>query len=64
LGKFGLGVQYLVNIRAPEYRMDSLNALNSMPVSASQPGAGNGQLLANVASFERTTARPWFRTTT
>ncbi len=51
---FGVGVQYLVNIRSPEYRMDSLTALNSMPVSASQPGAGNGQLLANVASFERT----------
>ncbi len=50
---YGLGIQYLLNIRAPEYRMDSLDALNSMPVSASQPGAGNGQVLANVASFER-----------
>jgi len=37
---FGLGVQYAVNIRTPEYRMDSLTALNSMPVSAGQPGAG------------------------
>jgi multidrug efflux pump subunit AcrB len=55
---FGVGVQYLVNIRTPEYRMDSLMALNSMPVSASQPGAGNGQLLANVASFERTNGPP------
>jgi multidrug efflux pump subunit AcrB len=55
---FGIGVQYLVNIRVPEYRMDSLTALNSMPVSASQPGAGNGQLLANVASFERTNGAP------
>jgi multidrug efflux pump subunit AcrB len=50
---FGLGIQYLLNIRVPEYRMDSLDALNSMPVSASQPGAGNGQVLANVASFAR-----------
>jgi len=55
---FGVGVQYLVNIRTPEYRMDSLTALNSMPVSASQPGAGNGQLLANVASFRRTNGPP------
>ena len=55
---FGVGVQYLVNIRAPEYRMDSLTALNSMPISASQPGAGNGQMLANVASFERTNGPP------
>ena len=52
---FGLGVQYLLNVRAPEYRMDSLNDLNSMPVSASQPGAGNGQLLSNLASFKRAT---------
>jgi len=55
---FGVGIQYLVNIRVPEYRMDSLRALNSMPVSASQPGAGNGQLLVNVASFERTNGAP------
>ncbi|HUI08114.1 MAG TPA: efflux RND transporter permease subunit [Verrucomicrobiae bacterium] len=54
----GVGVQYLVNIRAPEYRMDSLAAINSMPISASQPGVGNGQLLANVASFERTSGPP------
>jgi multidrug efflux pump subunit AcrB len=51
---FGLGVQYLLNVRAPEYRMDSLADLKSMPVSASQPGAGNGQLLSNLASFRRT----------
>jgi len=55
---FGLGVQYVLNIRAPEYRMDSLIDLNSMPVSASQPGAGNGQLLSNLASFKRTTGPP------
>jgi len=29
-----------------------------MPVSASQPGAGNGQLLSNLASFKRTTGPP------
>jgi multidrug efflux pump subunit AcrB len=52
---FGLGIQYLLNVRAPEYRMESLTDLNSMPVSASQPGAGNGQLLSNLASFKRTT---------
>ncbi len=55
---FGLGVQYLLNVRAPEYRMDSLTDLNSMPVSASQPGAGNGQLLSNLASFKRTAGPP------
>jgi multidrug efflux pump subunit AcrB len=52
---FGLGIQYLLNVRAPEYRMETLTDLNSMPVSASQPGAGNGQLLSNLASFKRAT---------
>ncbi len=55
-----IGIQYLVNIRAPEYRMDSLSALNSMPINASTPGAGNAQLLANVASFKRTSGSPVF----
>jgi multidrug efflux pump subunit AcrB len=51
------GVQYLLNIRAPEYRMTSLSDLNSMPVSAGIPGTGNEQLLANVASYTRTNSQ-------
>jgi multidrug efflux pump subunit AcrB len=53
-----IGVQYLINVRAPEYRMTSLSDLNSMPVNASVPGSGNEQLLANVASFSRTNSQP------
>jgi len=52
------GVQYLVSIRAPEYRVASLNALQALPVSAGQPGAANGQLLTNLASFTRTNSQP------
>jgi multidrug efflux pump subunit AcrB len=53
------GVQYLVNIRAPEYRMESLAELQSMPISApSTPGMANGQILSNLASFSRTTSQP------
>jgi multidrug efflux pump subunit AcrB len=52
------GVQYLVNVRAPEYRVASLDALQSLPVSASTPGAANGQLLTNLASFKRTNSQP------
>jgi multidrug efflux pump subunit AcrB len=52
------GIQYLVNIRVPEHRIDSLSALNSIPVNASQPGQGDVQLLANLASFRRTTGPP------
>jgi len=48
------GVQYLVNIRAPEYRLESLAELQSVPITApATPGAGNGQVLANVASISR-----------
>ena len=52
------GIQYLVNIRVPEHRMDSLSALNAIPINASQPGQGDVQLLANLASFRRTTGPP------
>ncbi|NDA66873.1 MAG: efflux RND transporter permease subunit, partial [Verrucomicrobia bacterium] len=48
------GIQYLVNVRAPEHAMDSLSALNSMPISASDLGKGNAQILANLATFDRT----------
>jgi multidrug efflux pump subunit AcrB len=53
-----VGIQYLVNIRVPEHRMDSLSALNSIPINASQPGEGDVQLLANVATVTRTAGPP------
>lgn len=52
------GIQYLVNIRAPERVLDSLSALNSIPVSAGTPGEGDGQLLANLATLTRTNGPP------
>jgi multidrug efflux pump subunit AcrB len=53
-----VGLQYLVNVRVPEHRMDSLAALNSIPINASQPGEGDEQLLANLATIKRTTGAP------
>lgn len=53
-----VGIQYLVNVRAPERAMDSLAALNSIPVSASEAGEGNGQLFANLATMVRTNGAP------
>ena len=53
-----IGVQYLVNVRAPEYRMDSLADLQSMPITANQPGGDSGQLLTNLATFRRTNSSP------
>ncbi len=54
----GVGIQYLVNVRAPEHSMDSLASLAGIPVSASTAGAGDGQLLANLATVSRTTSPP------
>ena len=53
-----LGIQYLVNIRAPETAMNSLAALKGIPISASTPGEGNGQLLENLATFQRGSGTP------
>jgi multidrug efflux pump subunit AcrB len=53
-----IGVQYLLNIRVPEYQMTSLSDLNFMPVTAGTPGTGNEQLLANLATFSRTNSQP------
>ena len=53
-----VGIQYSVNVRIPERAMDSIAALNSIPVSAGVPGQGDGQLLANVASFKRASGPP------
>jgi multidrug efflux pump subunit AcrB len=52
------GIQYPVNIRVPEHRMDSLSALSSIPLNASQPGAGDVQLLANLATVTRQVGPP------
>ncbi len=53
-----LGIQYLINVRAPEYRMDSLEALRAIPVTASRPGEGDAQLLANLATLTRQAGPP------
>jgi len=53
-----VGIQYLVNTRVPERSMDSLSALNEIPINASQPGRGDGQLLANLATLSRGNGSP------
>jgi multidrug efflux pump subunit AcrB len=55
------GVQYLINVRATEYAMDSVQQLNAMPVSPSLPGAGganNAQILENLAGISRVNVAP------
>lgn len=46
------GVQYLVAVQTPQYRVDSLDALNATPLTAKTPG--QQQLLGNVAAISRT----------
>jgi Cu/Ag efflux pump CusA len=52
------GVQYLVNVRVPEYQTTTLSDLQSLPLSASRPGAANGQVLSNVADVSRIESQP------
>ena len=53
-----LGVQYTINVRAPEHVMDSIGALETIPVSAGKAGEGDGQLLTNLASIGREQTSP------
>src|SRR6185295_16759427 len=52
------GVQYLVNVRVPERQTTTLSELRSIPLSASKPGTGNGQVLDNVTDVTRVTSQP------
>lgn len=52
------GIQYLINFRVPEHAIGSLEQLQAMPIGTGQPGLGNGQILANLATLERTASVP------
>ena len=45
------GVQYLVAVQTPQYQVDSIDALNTTPLST--PERGSPQLLSNVATVTR-----------
>lgn len=47
------GISYLINARVPEYRLDSLDVLNSIPISAGTSAQNDGQVLENVATLSR-----------
>ncbi|HEX4265151.1 MAG TPA: efflux RND transporter permease subunit, partial [Verrucomicrobiae bacterium] len=51
-----LGIQYLINVRVPEYNMNSVETFQSTPINA----GGNGQILANVATVTRSNVPPVF----
>jgi multidrug efflux pump subunit AcrB len=53
-----LGIQYLINVRTPEYAMDSVEQLNAMPISAGVSGGSSAQILANLATVARVNVPP------
>jgi len=53
-----LGIQYSVSVRVPEHQIDSIDALQAIPINASRPGQGDAQLLANVAEVSRSMGPP------
>lgn len=53
-----VGVQYAINVRAPEYAMDSLAQLNALPISSSRTDTDSAQILANLASISRVNVAP------
>jgi multidrug efflux pump subunit AcrB len=54
----GKGVQYLVNVRVPQHAIDSLEALEAIPVAVGGPGKSPGDLLANLATLQRASIPP------
>jgi len=52
------GVQYAINVRVPEYNVDSIERLNSIPINGSKPGKGDEALLGNLSTVTRTNASP------
>ncbi len=53
-----MGIPYLINVRAPEYAMDSIRQLNTLPISAQGGAVPGGQILANLASISRVNTWP------
>jgi multidrug efflux pump subunit AcrB len=54
----GIGVQYSINVRAPEYAVNSIQDLNALPISSGGPGGGGAQILQNLARIDRVNIPP------
>ena len=53
-----VGIQYLINVRAPEYAMNSVAQLNALPISSGIQGGSDAQILANLATISRVNVAP------
>jgi multidrug efflux pump subunit AcrB len=54
----GVGVQYSINVRAPEYAMNSVQDLNALPISAGNANGNGAQILQNLAKIDRVNVAP------
>ncbi len=52
------GISYLINVVTPQHEMNSIEAMQSIPITSAGEGDGKGQLLSNLASYERLTGPP------
>jgi multidrug efflux pump subunit AcrB len=53
-----IGVQYLINVRAPERDLNSVAALQSLPITIDSNNGSAPQVVANVATMTRTNGVP------
>ena len=53
-----IGIEYLINVRAPEYAVDSMQQLKALPISTGLPGANGAQILDNLAGISRVNVAP------
>lgn len=47
------GVNYSVTVQTPQYRIDSIDAMQRTPITPATGNSGNTQLLSNMATVER-----------
>jgi len=52
------GIQYLINVRAPEYAVNSIDSLQAMPISAGRTPNEGAQILQNMGTLTRVNVSP------
>jgi multidrug efflux pump subunit AcrB len=52
------GIQYLINVRAPEYAVNSIDSLQAMPISAGRTPNEGAQILQNMGTLTRMNVSP------
>jgi multidrug efflux pump subunit AcrB len=53
-----VGVQYTINVRAPEYEVSSIQDLNALPISSGGVTGNGAQILQNLAKIDRINVSP------